>query len=37
MDLKNKFGEVHHQFLQKKMSFHNIPDSMIDLVMCAYN
>ena len=35
--MKNAFGEVHHQFLRKTLSFHNIPDSVIDLVMCAYD
>ena len=37
IDLKNAFCEVHHQFLQKTLSFHNIPDSIIDLIMCAYD
>ena len=37
IDLKNAFGEVQHQFLRKTLSFHNITDSVIDLVMCAYD
>ena len=36
IDLKNAFGEVQYQFLQKTLSFHNMPDSVIDLVICAY-
>ena len=37
IDLKNPFGEVQHQFLQKTLSFHDIPDSVIDLIMCAFD
>ena len=29
IDLKNTFDKVHHQFLRKTLSFHNIPNSMI--------
>ena len=29
IDLKNAFDKVHHQFLRKTLSFHNIPNSMI--------
>ena len=35
--LKNAFGKVHHQFLRKTLLFHNITDSMIDLILCAYD
>ena len=37
IDLKHAFGEVHHQFLRKSLSFHNISDSVIDLIICAYD
>ena len=37
IDLKNAFGKVDHQFLRKTLSFHNIPVSIIDFIVCAYD
>ena len=37
IDLKNAFGEVHHQLIRKTLSFHDIPDSMIYVIICTYD
>ena len=37
IDLKNEFCQVHCQFLRKSLTFLNLPDSMTDFVMCAYD
>ena len=36
IDLKNAFGEVHHNLLRTALEFHHIPQEMIDLTINLY-
>ena len=36
-DLKNAFGEVHHNLIKSVLKYHNIPTSVIDLINSLYS
>jgi len=36
LDLKNAFGEVHHNLIQSVLSYHHIPDHIKDIVKSLY-
>ena len=36
LDLKNAFGEVHHELIKKILKYHHIPDEVISLVTSLY-
>ena len=37
IDLKNAFGEVNHRFLKAILSYHHLPEHMVDLIFSLYN
>ena len=36
LDLKNAFGEVHHNLIQTALDYHDIPDHIKSLVKSLY-
>ena len=37
LDLKNAFGEVHHELIKTALRYHHVPNSFIDLFDNIYN
>ena len=36
LDLKNAFGEVHHNLIQSVLDYHHIPFHVKDIIRCLY-
>ena len=37
LDLKNAFGEVHHELIKQSLSYHHVPDPIINMFTSIYD